>query len=179
MATILLSAPLSAAATQQDPAARAVLLRVGMALDGLVKTLNAVALVPVLRLTVKQLRDFRNLNSSVSKKNEGGVDETRRRIDGLISSISSTLAVNVISVCVNVPPLFLGALVPAAMPALRYLYPLSYAVNGAAILFSTALLYRKGARRHRHQRETRHASRVSPTNSHASMRRLSDGSSAG
>jgi hypothetical protein len=173
VATILLSAPLSAAATQQDPAARAVLLRVGMALDGLVKTLNAVAVVPVLRLTVEQLRGFRDLTGALNNNNEGSANETRRRIDGLISSISSTLACNVVYVCVNVPPLFLGALAPAAMPALRYLYPLSYAITGSTILFSTVLLYRKGARRHRHQREPRHGSRVSPMNSQVSTKRLS------
>jgi hypothetical protein len=174
--TVLLSAPLSAAATQQDPATRAALLRVGMALDGLVKTLNAVALVPVLLLTVEQLRAFRNLSGAIIKNNKINISDTSKRIDGLISSINSTLAVNVISVCVNVPPLFLGALVPAAMPALRYLYPLSYAVNGAAILLSTALLYNKGARRRRHQQHK--SVRVSPTSSQVSTKRLSVGSAS-
>jgi hypothetical protein len=144
----------------------AALLRVSKALDGLVKMLNAVALVPVLRLTVEQLRGFRDLTGALNNKEEGSVNTTRMRIDGLISSIRRTLAINVISVCVNVPPLFLGALVPAAMPVLRYLYPLSYAVDGAGILTSRALLNRKGARRHRFMQRSRH---VSPTSSSRSL----------
>jgi hypothetical protein len=164
-ATILVLMPLTLAATKQDPAARVVLLRVGMALDGLVKTLNVVALVPVLRLTVAQLRSFLSLEAA-TVVNSASANTTGKRINGLISSIRSTIAINVISVCVNVPPLFLGALVPAAMPALRYLYPLSYAVNAAGILISTALLYFKGARRHRKAQLARH---VSPTSSSKSF----------
>jgi hypothetical protein len=169
--TLLVSVPISIAATAQGPETRVVLLRVGMLIDGLVKMLNLVAISPVIRLTVRQLSDFRKATTSVTKSRVAAVgdsgsggsikpqaDNVVARIDGLIASMRSTRFANEVYVAINVPPLLIGAALPATLQSLRYLYPLSYLVGAIGIFTSTLGLYLKGVRRQR--RATR--ARVSP-----------------
>jgi hypothetical protein len=161
--TLLVSVPISVAATAHGPETRVVLLRVGMLIDGLVKLLNIVAVSPVLRLTVRQLLDFRRATTSVTKSRIAAVgdsgsggrsskpqaDPVVTRIDGLIARMRGTRFANEVYVAVNVPPLLIGAAFPATMQSLRYLYPLSYLVGAIGIFTSTFALYRKGVRRQR------------------------------
>jgi hypothetical protein len=162
--TLLVSVPISVAATAHGPETRVVLLRVGMLIDGLVKLLNVVAISPVIWLTVRQLSDFRRATTSVTKSRISAVgdsgsgsggsskpqaDTVVARIDGLIASMRGTRFANEVYVVVNVPPLLIGAAFPATMQSLRYLYPLSYMVGAIGIFTSTFALYRKGVRRQR------------------------------
>jgi hypothetical protein len=141
--TLLVLVPISWAATQRDARMRPALLRVGLFIDALVKTLNVVAFTPVILLADREMTQFlRHENESGGARNSAG-PQIRR----LLAGMRVTRLSNEVYTLITVPPIFLGALFPGLTHGIRYTYPGTYVLGVFFVLVSTITMYRTGARK--------------------------------
>jgi hypothetical protein len=141
--TLLVSVPISWAATQREAQMRPALLRVGMFIDALVKTLNVVAFTPIIVLADRELTHFLRQEIEAGGAGVSAGPQIRRLLTGMrVTRLNLELYV----LC-TAPPIFLGALFPGLTHLLRYAYPGTFVIGVTLILVSTITMYRSGARK--------------------------------